>query len=248
VLEVRLGADALLDTEPRSIEHWGYGVPVPQPIFPLESALLMGVYQFEVAEDEIFDLGLEAAVHTRGMQLSLESDVISYDAAAAQAKGQTPLVGSAPQVMRDVGKTMVQFTTAEIPAHERISVPARLGPAPSPTPAAGEGISSGAILMALLIVACFAVPIIAGIVIATRRGSGRERPERAGELRALHASGELSDADFAREMSKIGGVDPATLARLDDLAARETTSPEAVSAALRDLARIVRDQLRERAR
>jgi len=245
VTDVKLGADALLDTEPRAIEHWGYGVPVPQPIFPLESALLMGVYELEVAPDELFDLGLEAAVHTRGMQLSLEANQISYDPAAVVDAGETPLASQGTQEMRDVGRNMTMYTTGAIEAHGRISVPARLGPPPPPP---REKISTGAILMALLIAACFAVPIVAGIAIAKRRGAGRSAQARADEMRALHAAGELSDADLERELARIGAADPAVLARLDEISTRAASSPDSVSADLRDLARIVRDHLRERAR
>jgi len=242
VVDLRLGADSLLDTEPREIEHWGYGVPVPQPIFPLESGLLMGVYHFEVAKGDLCDLGLEAAVHTRGIQLSLEANAISYDPEAAREAGETPLVSGGTQEMRDVGKNVTVYTSGAIPAHERISLPVRLGPPPAPGP------NPGAILMGLLIAACFAVPIVAGIAIAKRRGAGRGAGARADELRALHASGELTDADYAREMARIGAADPALLGRLDEIASRAESSPDTVSADLRDLARIVRDHLRERAR
>lgn len=268
VLDVRLGEDSLLDVEPRAIEHWGYGVPVPQPIFPPESWLLMGVYQLEVEKGEIFDLGLEAAVHTRGIQLSLETNVISYDERAARDAGETPLVSQGAQEMRDVGKNMTVYTSGAIPAHGKITLPARLGPP------RGPGFFSAKTLMALLIVACFAVPILAGIAIAKRRAEVRDPAALGSRLRALHRSGELSDADLARELARIGAAeppgvgargaesqsaaatrgiaaatdDPKTLARLEEIAARRDATPEGVAADLRDLARILRDQLRERTR
>jgi hypothetical protein len=236
VLELQVGDEAALETAPSAVPHWGYGVPVRQPLFPVENLLLMGKYLQPVVRGELFDIGIEAVVDTQFLRIALEEGKFTHDASVAAEWDVPALAGGELQQMQDVGKTLRNFQSEPLRAHTSIKVPVRFGP---------PGIKTATIAIALIIAACFTLPVVAGVRYARRRGAGRTSDARAAELRALHTAGELTAEDLDRELVRLGAGGSKVLARLDEIAARAEGNSTTVAADLRDLARIVRDHLRE---
>ncbi len=243
--DISVPGEGVLDLEPREVGHWGYGVPIPKPVFPLEAKLLIGVYEFELKKGDVFDIGFESVVTTREVQISLEQNVFTHDAQVAKKWDVDPLPAMGSQPMPDVGRTVDMFgVRSVIAAHTQFRVPVRFGPPP---------ISMMTIWMTLLIVACFALPVVVGLSIAKSRSGGAGAPSREAKLRALHAEGELSEADLARELARLGAAQataaPApvrtlpkdVLDRLSAISVRDDETPEAVAKDVRALASILRD-------
>lgn len=280
VSELRFGSEPALDIEPRDVPGWGYGVPIPQPLFPLESGFAVGVYTQEVERGGLIDFGITPAVDTNGLQLALEQGVLFHDAAAVAEMDGTQLSGGEAQMMPDVGRTMEIYTSGPVRAGGTIVVPARYGP---------PGVAAQTIFFILLIVACFAIPIVGGLAIARRSRESSGTDARRAEIERLYSTGELSEIDYRREVSRLGwtagenppapaivpaaapapsagtegaiaspvstpapvappaphSLAPEILERLEVIAGRNDAENDQVARDVRELARIVRDQLRE---
>ena len=253
VMELTVGEETIFDLEARNVGHWGYGVPIPKPVFPLDATFVIGRYEFDATRSEVFDIGFEAVVTTQGVQISLEQNNFTHDAELAAEWDTNVLPAMGAQQMPDVGRTVELFGIRDtIAAHTVLKVPVRFGP---------PGLSMMTVWMTLLIIGCFAMPVVVGIGIAKRRGG--EGSSREAQLRALHASGELSDADFARELAQLGstsqsGAAPGSraagaavpaarplpkdvLERLEKISSGTDASPEEVAKDVRELASIIRE-------
>ena len=246
VTELTIGGEAALDLEVRKMGHWGWGVPIEKAIFPLETAYLIGVYELEVEEGEVFDAGFHAIVDTRGMQLSVETGEFTHDETVAKKWNVAALQPSGQRQMDDVQKNVTMFRTASaIPAHTDFKVPVRFGPPP---------IAAKTIWMTLLIIAAFALPVVAGVHFA-RKSAGRSTQDREKELQALHASGELSDSDYQEALMRLRSLPSAgsavlaqrqalpddVIKRLEAIAGRAEDSPESVADDVRAIASILKE-------
>ncbi len=234
VLQLMIGTEAALELEARQVSHWGYGVPLTQPVFPVENGLLMGIYHQEVVRGELFDLGLEAIVDTQVLQLSIEQGVFTHDADTASAWDVPPLVSGGTREMPDVQKTVNMFSSPRIPAHGKVRVPVRFGP---------PGISSQTIVMTLIILVAFALPIWGGIAIARQRASTSGREARVAQLHGLRERGELTEDDLERELSRLGANRSTHLERLDEIIENSDESPQTLMLQVKEIARIVRSEL-----
>lgn len=193
IKELKIDGEAALDLEPRDLGHWGYGVPIEGAMFPLQDVQVIGVYQYELEKGEIHDFGFTTLLDTLRVVLALEQGEFTHDAQVAAEFGSPQLPNGQLQEMPDVERSMMIYTVEQIPAHTNWVAAARFGP---------PGIRAGTIWATILIIACFLVPIIAGFWIVRSRSDSGGRLQK---LQRLHAQGELSDADYTAELSKLQG-------------------------------------------
>ena len=180
------------------------------------------------------------------MQLSVETGEFTHDDTIAKKWNVAALQPSGQRQMDDVQKNVTMFRTASaIPAHTDFKVPVRFGPPP---------IAAKTIWMTLLIIAAFALPVVAGVHFA-RKSAGRSTQDREKELQALHASGELSDSDYQEALMRLRSLPSAgsavlaqrqalpddVIKRLEAIAGRAEDSPESVADDVRAIASILKE-------
>ena len=198
VTSLRFQEDDVLDLTAREVEHWGYGVPIPGPVFPLTRGSLIGTYVQTVREGEVLDLGFSAVVDTGAFQVAYEEGAFSLDAELTGEWGSPLLSEPRTQQMPDVGRTVVVHSSnTPVPAHETVRIPIRFGPPP---------VSTRTILVTALILLSFAAPVVGGLWVARRRDSAAGLVARRSRLEALHRAGELSEEDYRAELARIDAI------------------------------------------
>ncbi|MFQ5655407.1 MAG: hypothetical protein ACE5GW_11845 [Planctomycetota bacterium] len=260
VSSLLVNGEAAISRQVREIEHWGHGVPIEEPLFPLARVQLMGTYVFPVEEGDDVDLGFEALVDTQRYQLALEQGILHHD---PKKSGDGPrMIDKGPMGAGEMPRPVNTWELADIPAHTRVFVPVSFG---------APGIAASTVILTAVIVGIVVLGLLGGIWLGSSRRGGRSSlavgPVRPVELDRLYARGQISEEEYRREKEKLersgtvagreaprreeppprraGAEMEELLASLERIAERPGASPEELERDLKTLARVVRDHLLE---